>query len=88
MKKWLKKIIIGDDFYHVFNDISMLDHEVRKVRKEIVDLRNEILFELIENKSLLKQILEQRKIITDIKNNIEVVKIEEKSAIDENQNVK
>ena len=81
MKKWLKKIIIGDDFYHVFNDISMLDHEVRKVRKEIVDLRNEILFELIENKSLLKQILEQRKIITDIKNNIEVVKIEEKKPV-------
>lgn len=81
MKKWLKKIIIGDDFYHVFNDISMLDHEVRKVRKEIVDLRNEILFELIENKSLLKQILEQRKIITDIKNNIEVVKVEEEKPV-------
>ena len=31
MKKWLKKVIIGDDFYHVFNDISMLDHEVKNL---------------------------------------------------------
>ena len=56
MKKWLQKIIIGDGFHHLANDISMLDHEVRKVRKEIVDLRNEILFALLENRSLLKLI--------------------------------
>jgi len=81
MKKWLQKIIIGDGFHHLANDISMLDHEVRKVRKEIVDLRNEILFALLENRSLLKLIVEERKIVNDIKNNVEVVKVEDEPVI-------
>lgn len=81
MKKWIRKLIIGDEFYYVHDKISMLDNEVRKVRKEIVDLRNEILLELVENKSLLKQILEQRKIITDVKNNIEIVKVESETPV-------
>lgn len=81
MKKWLQKIIIGDGFHHLANDISMLDHEVRKVRKEIVDLRNEILFALLENRSLLKLIVEERKLVNDIKSNVEVVKVEDKPVI-------
>lgn len=59
----------------------MLDNEVRKVRKEIVDLRNEILFALLENKSLLKQILEERILVNDIKNNIEAVRVEEEKPV-------
>ena len=81
MKKWIRKIIIGDEFYYLHDKISMLDNEVRKVRKEIIDLRNEILFALLENRSLLKQIVEERILVNDIKNNIEVVKVEEEKPV-------
>lgn len=61
MKKWIKDLIVGDRFDYLKIDIDNLDHEVRQLRKEIANLRSVILYELIANKFLLKQILEQRK---------------------------